>query len=97
MGGRLTIDGTDAEILSVLRRSPFSSVRTIADSLDIPASPVYFHLVEKIGFKSSALRWVPHLLTDELWLKRVELVRESLERLEDQRIVGFSDIVTGDG
>jgi hypothetical protein len=36
------------------------------------------------------------LLTDELPLKRVEIARQLLELLEDQRIVGFSDIVTED-
>jgi hypothetical protein len=57
---------------------------------------VYFHLVEKNGFKNYLLRWVPPLLTDEGRLKRVELARQLLELLEDQRIVGFSDIVTED-
>jgi hypothetical protein len=96
MGGRLTLDDTDAEMLSIRRRSPFSSVRTIADSLGIPASRVYFHLVEKIGFKNDLLYWVAHTLTDELRQERVELARQLLELLEDKRIVGFSDIVTGD-
>jgi hypothetical protein len=96
MGGRPTLEDTEAEILSILRRSPFSSVRTIVDSLGIPASTGYFHLVEKIRFKNYLLRWVPHLLTDELRLKQVKLARQLLELLEDQRIVGFSDIVTGD-
>jgi hypothetical protein len=62
--GRPYLDDTDAEILSVLRISPFSSVQTIADSLGIPASMVYLHLVEKIGFKDYFLRWVPHMLTE---------------------------------
>jgi hypothetical protein len=64
VGGRPYLDDTDAEILLVLRISPFSSVRTIADSLGIPASPVDLHLVEKIGFKNYFLRWVPHMLTE---------------------------------
>jgi hypothetical protein len=64
VGGRLYLDDTDAEIRSVLRISPFCSVRTIADSLGIPASTVYLHLVEKIGFKNNFLRWVPHMLTE---------------------------------
>jgi hypothetical protein len=38
--------------------SPFCSVRTIDDSLGIPASTVYSHLVEKIGFKNYFFRWV---------------------------------------
>jgi hypothetical protein len=65
VGGRSSLDDTDAEILSVLRISPFSWVPTIADSLGIPASTVYLHLVEKIGFKTYFLRWVPHMLTEE--------------------------------
>jgi hypothetical protein len=71
-------------------------VRTIADSLGIPASTVYLHLVEKIGFKHYFLRWVRHMLTEELRQKRVELSRQLLELLESQRGVNFRDIVTGD-
>jgi hypothetical protein len=96
VGGRSYLDYTDAEILSVLRISPFSSMRTIADSLGVPASTVYLHLVEKIGFKNYFLRWVPHILTEELRQKRVELARQLLELLESQRGVNFRDIVTRD-
>jgi hypothetical protein len=96
VGGRPYLDDTDAEILSVLRISPFSSVRTIADSLAIPASTMYLHLVEKIAFKNYFLRWVEHMLTDELRQKRVELSRQLLELLESQRGVNFRDIVTWD-
>jgi hypothetical protein len=53
--GRPTLDDTDVEILSILRRCSLSSVRTIADSLGIPVSMGYFHLVEKIGFKNYLL------------------------------------------
>jgi hypothetical protein len=96
VGGRPYLDDTDAEILSVLGISPFSSVRTIAGSLGIPASTVYLHLVEKIGFNNYFLRWVPHMLTQELPQKRVELSRQRLELLESQRGINFRDIVTGD-
>jgi hypothetical protein len=64
VGGRPYLDDTDAEIPSVLRISSFSSVQTIAESLGIPASTVYLHLVEKIGFKNYFLRWVSHMLTE---------------------------------
>jgi hypothetical protein len=37
-GGQSTLDDMDAEILSLLRKAPFSLVRTIAESLKIPAS-----------------------------------------------------------
>jgi hypothetical protein len=96
VGGIPYLDDTDAEILSLLRISPFSSVRTIADSLSIPASTVYLPLVEKIGFKNYFLRWVPPMLTEELRQKRVELARQLLELLESQRGVNLRDIVTGE-
>jgi hypothetical protein len=66
VGGIPYLRDTDPEILSVFRISPFSSVRTITDSLGIPASTVYLHLVEKIGFNNYFLRWVRHILTEEL-------------------------------
>jgi hypothetical protein len=72
-GGRPTLDDIDAEILAALRKFPFSSVPTIGDSLGIPASTVYSHLVERIGFKNYILRWVPHMWTGELREKRVQL------------------------
>jgi hypothetical protein len=64
VGGRPSLDDTDAETLSVLLISAFSSVRAIADSLGIPASPVYLHLVEKRRFKNYFLRRAPHMLTE---------------------------------
>jgi hypothetical protein len=41
-------DNIDAEILALLRKYRFSSVRTIVGSLVIPASTIYSHLVEEI-------------------------------------------------
>jgi hypothetical protein len=96
VGGRPPLDDTDIEILSILRISPFSWVRAVADSLGIPASTVLWHFVEKIGFKNSLLRSVQHTLTDDFRRKRIELAGQSLELLESQRSVQFHDIVTGD-
>jgi hypothetical protein len=92
--GRPPVDDIDAEILSLLRKYPFSSVRAIADSLEIPASIIY--LVEKIGLKIFLLRWVPHALTSELRQKSVELSSQLLQVLESRQRVGFRDIVAGD-
>jgi hypothetical protein len=69
----------------------------MADSVGIPISTVYLHLVEKIGFKNDFLRSVPHMLTEQLRQKRVKLSRQWLELRESQRGVNFRDIVTGDG
>jgi hypothetical protein len=57
-------------------------MRTIADSLSIPALMIYLHLVEKIGLKTLLLRWVPHTLTGELRQKQVEPVGQLLRVLK---------------
>jgi hypothetical protein len=49
-GRRPPLDNIDAGILSFLRNCPFSSVRTTAESLEIPVSAIDTHRVEKIGF-----------------------------------------------
>jgi hypothetical protein len=53
----------------------------------IPASTVDWHLVDEIGFKNSLLRWVPHMLPEELRQKRIELKGQLLEHLESERRV----------
>jgi hypothetical protein len=90
------LDGVDVEILSLLRESPFSSVRTIAGFLNIPLSTIYSHLVEKIGLKNFLLCWVPHTPAGQLRQKRVKLAGQILQVLEGQQRVGFCDIATGD-
>jgi hypothetical protein len=50
-GARPPFDDINAEILSLPRKYPFSSVLTIAESLGIPASTIYSYLIEKISFK----------------------------------------------
>jgi hypothetical protein len=84
IGGGSSLDDSDTEILSVLRRSLFSWVRTIADSLGILASTGYLPLVEKIGFKNYLLYRVPHILTPEPRRKRVELAGELLALFKRQ-------------
>jgi hypothetical protein len=95
-GGRPPLGNIDAEILSLLRKYPCSSLRTIAESLEIPDSTVYSHFVGKIGLKMFLLSWVPQTSTSELGQKRVELPSQLLRVLESQERVGFCDFVTGD-
>jgi hypothetical protein len=58
-GGWPPLDDIDAEMLSFLRKYPFTSVRMTAESLEIPVSTFYSHLVEKIGLQNLFLRWIP--------------------------------------
>jgi hypothetical protein len=61
VGGRPPADDINAEIITVLRKFPCPSVRTIADSLNIPASTIYTHLVEEIDFKIFTSLGTPHI------------------------------------
>jgi hypothetical protein len=52
-GGRTHLDNIDAKIVSLRRKYPFRLVQTITQSLEIPASTIYSHLVEQIALKFS--------------------------------------------
>jgi hypothetical protein len=69
-------------------------VHTIPESLEVPVSTIYFHLVEAFSLKFFLHRWVPYTLTGELRQKRIEFSSQLLRVLEIQQRVGFGDIVT---
>jgi hypothetical protein len=76
--GRSPHDDIDAEIFSLLRNCPVGLIRVLAEALAVSASTVYSHLIEKMGFKDELLRWIPHVLTEDLHQGRVDLSRKSL-------------------
>jgi hypothetical protein len=62
----------------------------------VDRATVLHRLHEKLGFKSSRLRWVPHLLTGELRAKRMELRGHMILSLEAARKDVWRHMVTGD-
>jgi hypothetical protein len=50
---------------------PVSNICLLADSLDIAPSTVHHHLTNMLHFRSFYLRCVSHVLTSELYAKRV--------------------------
>jgi hypothetical protein len=50
--GRRPLEDTDARILQVLEADPWSSVRTIAEFLKIPASMVHLYLTTSLNMKA---------------------------------------------
>jgi hypothetical protein len=70
--GRPPLDDLNAKILSILDKSPFELACSIAERLRVDHATVLEHLHISIGFKLFHLRWVPHLLTDDLPQKRKE-------------------------
>jgi hypothetical protein len=57
---------------------------------------VLHHLQEKLGLKSYCLRWVLHLLTDELRAKCKEFSSMMISYLEAVRKDSWGHFMTGD-
>jgi hypothetical protein len=60
-GGQSALGDIGAKIISVLRKFPFLSVRTIVDFLSISVSTIYTHLVEKIDLNFFTSLGSPHI------------------------------------
>jgi len=94
--GRPPLDDLDASIMRELLREPFSSVRSLEDATGIPAATVYRRLTQSLQMVSRHLRWVPHMLTEELRAKRCTQAKELRKVLKAQQKIGWRDIITGD-
>jgi hypothetical protein len=94
--GRPPLDYIDTAILRIIGKSPFESARSIAYMLKISYSAVLHHLHEVLGFKSFHLRWVSHLLTNDLRKKRQDVAREMISDLEASLQDGWRSLITGD-
>jgi hypothetical protein len=79
-----------------LEAEPWSSVRTIAEFLKIPASTVHLHLTLSLDLKSQHFKWVPHFLDDDLRTERLDGTRQLLDVLQAQQRCHFQDVITGD-
>jgi hypothetical protein len=73
--GRSPFDSIDTAIFEIIGKSPFDSARSIAQTINIWHSVVLHHFHEILGFKCFHLRWVSHLLTDDLREKRKAVTR----------------------
>jgi hypothetical protein len=91
--GRLPLEDIDARILQVLEAEPWSSVRTIVESLKIPASAVNLHLITPLNMKSRHFKGVTHFLDDGLRTNRVEGARQLLGVLQAQERCYFRDLI----
>jgi histone-lysine N-methyltransferase SETMAR len=94
--GRPPLDHIDSRILALLDRAPFESARSMAEVLHVDHATILRHLHEKLGFKSYCVRWVPHLMSDELRATRKECAAQMIPYLEAARDDGWRHLVTGD-
>jgi hypothetical protein len=78
----------------MLEKIPFESARSIAHAFGVDHTTVLHHLQEKLGLKSYHLRWVPHLLTDELKAKQKEFARLMIPYIFAAKRDGWRHFVT---
>jgi hypothetical protein len=83
-------------MLAILDKSPFKSACSKAERLPVGHVTVLEHLHVSIGFKSFHLRWVPHLLTNDLWQKRKEYTSAMLPFVYTAQSDGWHHLVTCD-
>ena len=86
----------DNAILSILHQDPYASARMIAKKLRISPSTVTSHLTNNLRMKNVFLRWVPHHLTTQQKLKRVEMAKSMLKFLQKAEKQNFNFIISGD-
>jgi hypothetical protein len=94
--GRPPLDDIDTAILRIVGKSSFESTRSIAHTLKMSHSAVLHHFHDVLIFKSFHLRWVPHLLTDDLRQKRKDVACEMIPYLDAASQDGWRNLITGD-
>jgi hypothetical protein len=82
--------------MAILDKSPFESVRSIAETLGVFHSIVLLHLHDSIGFRSFHLHWVPHLLRHDLRETRKEYAKAILLFLHIAERDDWHHLVTRD-
>jgi hypothetical protein len=93
---RPPLDHIDAKILAMLDKAPFESARSMPHVLGVDDATVLHHLQAKLGLKSHYLRWVSHLLTDELRAKQKEFASLMIPYIVAAKRDGWRHFVTGD-
>jgi hypothetical protein len=94
--GRLPLDDLETKILAILDKYPFESTQSISETIHIDMATILRHLRNFIGFKSSPLYWVPHVLTAGLYEKRMEYAQAMLPFLHTAEQDCWYHFVTGD-
>jgi hypothetical protein len=92
--GKPSLDDLDAKFLAILDKSTFESTCFISERLRVGAATVVEHLPVSIGFELFHLRWVLHLLTDDLRQTRKEHASAMLPILYAVQRNGWHHLVT---
>ena len=92
--GRPKIDIKEL-ILNFLNDEPYASTKVMAKAFHVDKFVVKRNLLE-MNSKKYSKKWLPHLLTNEQKLKRVQESEELLKILKADEPNNFANIITGD-
>ena len=84
------------KVLGAIQENPNFSIRNIAQETGVPQTSDYRYLTQILHYKCVNLRWVPHILTDDLKIQRVEMSRQLLEIIQKSQSRCFHNVITGD-
>lgn len=94
--GRPPNPSYDRLILQELRDDETVSCRQIARSTKIPYSSVNYALHTRLHYKPVNVQYVPHILTEQNKIQRVEYCKELLPILQKCKKRNYRFIITGD-
>ena len=78
------------------QKNQFSSVRSIAHTLNAPIATVYHYMTDYLGLVFRYTRWVPHILSDDQKVKRIRLCQELYQVIIKSKKNSYRDLITGD-
>ncbi len=93
--GRPLTDLTEV-LATFLEVEPYASTISIAKAFHVTKETIKRNLIDGLGYKKYASRWIPHELTNEQKAKRVEDSKDLLDLLLMEQEDHFENIMTGD-
>jgi hypothetical protein len=90
------IDFLDICILTCLEKQLFHAAYSLAEILNVSHVTILSHLRDAPGMRLFHLRWIPHQLTEQLRITRMQKCQELLQLPETMEASKFHNIPTGD-
>ena len=86
--GRPRMIGLSEKVDEILRNNEFISARELAKILSVDKNTITKVLREDLSMLKVNMHWIPHILTDELKHKRVNVAKTMLKTLQSAHNLG---------
>jgi len=83
---------TIAKVEDLVSNDPHVSIKELANEVGIASERIFYILHNELSLHKLCAKWVPHRLSEENKLKRVEISKQLLKILDR----GYRNIITGD-